>query len=315
MIRIGFDIGGTFTDFAIHDSRTGLIHFAKVLSTPANLEEAVLAGIDRLTAEHDIRPRNITGMLHATTVATNAILERKGSRTALITTEGFRDILIIGRQKRANTNNLHMRKPSPLLKRRDIFEVRERIDARGAVVISLAPESVSAAIEAVRRGGYEAVAIVFVHAYANGDHECRVRDAFRTALPKISISVSHEVSPKHREYERTSTTVANAYVQPIVDRYIDRLATSIAGRGINSDLFIMQSNGGLVSTDRQDVHKSDKMPKLVLLTLPRCNLSRVIYSRQASAPGSGRPCLLRPRRAHSLYTSNKTKTCDYNFGM
>lgn len=249
MIHIAFDIGGTFTDFVLYDERRRLIRFGKALTTPRHLEQAVIEGLDEILARHEGRPEDVGSVLHATTIATNAILERKGARTALLTTEGFRDVLIIGRQKRYDTNNMHLDKPAPLIARRHILELRERIDAGGAVLEPLDADSLATAIEALADGGYESVAIAFLHAYANPTHEIAAREAIRKALPDIAVSTSHEVSPKLREYERTSTTVANAYVRPIVDRYLATLTTSLAARKFRTSLYIMQSNGGLVTPD------------------------------------------------------------------
>ena len=249
MIRIAFDIGGTFTDFVLHDAATKVVRFGKALTTPRNLEQAVLEGVDAILAAHGSRSDAVASVLHATTIATNAILERKGSRTALITTAGFRDILIIGRQKRYDTNNMHLDKPAPLIQRRHIFEVEERIAADGAIVTPLDSSSLAAAIETLRKGDYEAVALSFLHAYANPSHEQAARTAIARALPHLAVSVSHEVSPKFREYERTNTTVANAYVRPIVDRYLASLTSALEKRKFRASLYIMQSNGGLVTPE------------------------------------------------------------------
>ena len=246
MIRIAFDIGGTFTDFVLHDAASGDMRFSKVPSTPSKPADAVLAGIDALFEQLDIKPEEVEGSLHATTVATNAIIERKGNRTALVTTKGFRDVLLIARQKRYDTNDLYLEKPTPLVERADILEVGERMAPDGEVLVAIDGADVEVAIQRLQSGGYESVAIVFLHAYANDAHEKAVRDSIRRALPDLEVSVSSEVSPKFREYERTSTTVANAYVKPLVGRYLGELKGALKARGFASDLFIMQSNGGLV---------------------------------------------------------------------
>ena len=249
MIRAAFDIGGTFTDFVLSLPEAGRTRTLKVPTTPADPAAAVLAGFERLLAEAGIAAGEVATVLHATTVATNAIIERKGSPTALITTRGFRDVLIIGRQKRYETYDLHMDKPVPLVKRRAIFEVAERVAHDGAVVIPLDPASADDAVEAIRRGGFESAAVSLLHAYANSAHERAIRSRLAAAAPDLFVSLSSDVSPKFREYERTSTTVANAYVRPIVDRYVGRLQGALRERGFRHDLFIMQSNGGLVSPD------------------------------------------------------------------
>ncbi|MDX2159679.1 MAG: hydantoinase/oxoprolinase family protein [Hyphomicrobiaceae bacterium] len=249
MIRIAFDIGGTFTDFVLQDQARGILRVAKIPTTPRNLEEAVLEGFDAILAAHGALPEDVATILHATTIATNAILERKGNRTALLTTAGFRDVLIIGRQKRYDTNNMHLDKPAPLIARRHILEVGERLAAAGSAVAPLDRRDLAEAIAALQAGDYEAVAIAFLHAYVNPAHEIEARRALEAALPGVAVSVSHEVSPKFREYERTNTTVANAYVRRIVDRYLGSLTSALERRRFRSSLYIMQSNGGLVTPE------------------------------------------------------------------
>ena len=250
MIRVAFDIGGTFTDFVLHDDADGGgTHFLKVPSTPRDPGAAVMAGLEVLLAKAGIEASAVGGVLHATTVATNAVLERKGAASGLITTEGFRDVLIIGRQKRYETYDLYINKPEPLVARRHIVEVTERLDFDGSVVTALDMESVDRAIDAMLAAGRETVAVSLMHAYANPAHEQAIRGRVKQRAPELSVSLSSEISPKFREYERTSTTVANAYVKPIVDRYIANLEAALSARGFRDALFVMQSSGGLVSTD------------------------------------------------------------------
>lgn len=248
-MRLAFDIGGTFTDFVLHDDRSGTTHFWKTLSTPSNPSKGVLDGLQALFDAVQLNPSLVSTVLHATTVAANAVIERKGSRVALVTTRGFRDIIIMGRQKRYDTYDLYLDKPRPLVRRRDVFEVEERIDAFGEVVLGLSRESVEAIIPALSTGGYAAVAVCLIHAYANPAHERRVRDILSSALPGLELTISSEISPKIREFERTSTTVANAYVQPIVKNYLSSLKGSLHELGINGNLFVMQSSGGLVTPE------------------------------------------------------------------
>jgi N-methylhydantoinase A len=246
MIRIGFDIGGTFTDFALAQPGKPL-SFHKVSSTPDDPARAVLQGLDELVAKTGLRVDAIDAVLHATTVATNAILERKGAKTALITTAGFRDVLLIGRQKRYDVFDLYMKKPEALIKRRDIFEVSERLNARGEVVAPLDMASVDAAIDGIIKGGYTSIAVSLLHAYANPAHERQVIERVRERLSDLITTASSDVSPRYREYERASTAVANAYVKPTVGGYLDQLQGALERRGFRSGLSIMQSNGGLVS--------------------------------------------------------------------
>ena len=245
-VQIAFDIGGTFTDFVLQDSATGGMRFWKVPSTPDDPSRAVLAGLSDLLDETGVAGSDVDVILHATTVATNAIIERKGPRTAFITTRGFRDIIIMGRQKRYDTFDVYLTKPVPLVDRQDVFEVDERIDVHGETVRPIDAASVDGVVDAITAGGYESAAVAFIHAYADGRHERAMRDAIAARHPHMPISLSCEVSPKMREFERFSTTLANAYVKPVVERYLGHLEGALKERGIESDIFIMQSNAGLV---------------------------------------------------------------------
>ena len=245
-VRIAFDIGGTFTDFVLRDAGNDGMSFWKVPSTPDDPSRAVLSGLSGVLAETGVEGADVDAILHATTVATNAIIERKGPRTAFVTTRGFRDVIVMGRQKRYDTFDVYLTKPAPLVDRRDVFEVDERIDVHGETVKPVDRASVDGVVDAMADGGYESAAVAFIHAYADGRHERAVRDAIAARLPDVPVSLSSEVSPKMREFERFSTTLANAYVKPVVDRYLGRLEGALKERGIESDLFIMQSNAGLV---------------------------------------------------------------------
>jgi N-methylhydantoinase A len=248
-MRVAFDIGGTFTDFVLEDLRAGVLRFHKVASTPRDPAIAVLEGLETLLRTAAVAPAEVSGILHATTVATNAILERKGARTALITTAGFRDVLIIGRQKRYDTYDMYLAKPVPLVRRRDIFEVAERTLADGTIEQPLDPAGLEQVLGRIGRGNYESAAVCLLHAYAEPAHEKAVGASLARRLPSVAVSLSSDISPKYREYERASTAVANAYIKPIVGRYVSRLAGALKQQGIGSELFIMQSNGGLVTSD------------------------------------------------------------------
>ena len=253
MLRLAIDTGGTFTDFVLRDEASRASWFAKTLSTPSDPARATLEGIDRLASVHPFRLADVAQILIATTVATNAILERKGGRTALVTTRGFRDVLIMGRSKRFDTYDLWLDKPRPLVPRRAIFEVDERIAHDGEVLQPLDPESVAAAADRIAAAGMESVAVCLLHAYANPAHERAAGDLLAERLSRpprnrpVSISLSSEVSPRRREYERTSTVVANAYVKPIVGRFLAGLEAAFASLGFTGELRIMQSNGGLTT--------------------------------------------------------------------
>ena len=248
MWRMAFDIGGTFTDFVLAGAGVAP-RFLKAPTTPEDPAAAVVEGFERLLAEAGLAAGELSTVLHATTIATNAIIERKGAPTALITTRGFRDVVIIGRQKRYETYDLHMEKPPPLVPRRAILEVTERLTPDGTVEIALDPESVEAAIEAALVQGARSIAVALLHAYANGAHEAAIAAALAARAPELPVSLSSVISPKFREYERTSTTLANAYVRPIVGAYVRRLQGALSARGFAEDFFIMQSAGGLISPE------------------------------------------------------------------
>ncbi len=205
MLRVVIDTGGTFTDFVFQNLETGEKTFWKTLSTPAQPELAVLRGLTHLVEALGTEPAEVREILLATTVASNAIIERKGSPTGLLTTAGFRDVLIIGREKRHDPYDLHLDKPEPLVPRRNILEVDERIGYDGEILRQLNMESLERAIDLLVKKGVESAAVSLLHAYANDEHERAVADAL--ASTGIPLSVSSELLPEFREYERTSTTV------------------------------------------------------------------------------------------------------------
>ncbi len=248
MLRMAFDIGGTFTDFVLAANGESP-RFLKLPTTPDDPAKAVEEGFDMLLREVGQSGKDLEAVLHATTIATNAIIERKGAPTALVTTEGFKDVLIIGRQKRYETYDLYMEKPPALVARRSIFEVSERIDHRGTVLKSVDQAALKELVNSIKNGGYSSIAVALLHAYANPDHEKQVECVLKESLPGIPITLASSLSPKFREYERTSTAVANAYIRPIVSSYIDRLEGTLSGKGFHQSMFVMQSAGGLISPD------------------------------------------------------------------
>ena len=247
--RIGADVGGTFTDLVLV-SPDGSASTRKVLSTTGNYAEAVVRGIAELLTAADVAGSDVAEIIHGTTVATNAILERRGARTGLVTTEGFRDLLEIGRLRLSRLYDMDHRRPLPLVRRRWRLEVAERLDHRGALVRSLDPPSVEKAIDAIVEEGLEAVAICLLHSYANPAHEREVGAALRARVPTLHVTLSSDVLPEIREFERTSTAVANAYVMPVMARYLSRLETETGTLGIAAPLSIMQSNGGIMTAER-----------------------------------------------------------------
>jgi N-methylhydantoinase A len=247
MYRIGIDVGGTFTDFTLVDEDRGGVAFFKVPSTPHDPSEAIDHGIQGLMAEHGIAPSQIAHIGHGTTVATNLIIERKGAVCGLLTTKGFRDVLEIGRQVRPHLYDYNVIKPAPLVPRALRREVSERLSAKGAVQVPLDEDDVRAAARVLRGAGVEAVAICFLHSYRNPAHEQRARDIVREIMPEAYVSISSDVLPEFREYERLSTTALNATVGPRMERYLQRFLDRVADAGIACEPFTIHSNGGLMS--------------------------------------------------------------------
>ncbi|HKU96655.1 MAG TPA: hydantoinase/oxoprolinase family protein [Vineibacter sp.] len=245
--RLAVDIGGTFTDLALEQGGNRIS--TKVLTTPRAPEEGVLAGIDDILKQAGVKPADLGLFIHGTTLATNAIIERKGARTALIVTEGFRDSIEMAFEHRFEQYDIFMQKPSPLVPRELRFGVPERLDGRGNVLIPLDEEAVRALAPKLKAAGIEAVAVGYMHAYLDGKHERRTREILAELLPGVSITLSSEVSPEIREYERWSTAVANAYVQPVMDRYLGRLDAALRARGLACPLFLITSGGGLTTLE------------------------------------------------------------------
>jgi N-methylhydantoinase A len=244
--RIGVDIGGTFTDVVLRSARGG-VATRKVSTTPDDYGRAILQCVGELIAELRLAPTGAREVIHGTTVATNTILERKGARTGLLTTRGFRDTLEIGRLRYPRMYDLTWQKPVPLVERRWRREVIERLDQAGNVVEALDEGSARAAIEFLVGEGVESFAICLLHSYANAAHEQRLAQLIAELAPDRPRSLSTEVLPEIGEYERTSTTVINAYIQPVVGRYLASLAQGLAGVGVQAPVLVIQSNGGVMS--------------------------------------------------------------------
>ncbi|MBW3097169.1 hydantoinase/oxoprolinase family protein [Pseudohoeflea coraliihabitans] len=245
--RIGVDIGGTFTDVALEvaDER----YTVKKLTTHTAPEEGVLAGLTEVVEAAGIAPSDVGLVIHGTTLATNALIERKGARTALVTTEGFRDVLEIRGEDRYEQYDLTIELPRPLIPRRLRFTVPERMNADGTVFRPLDEAELERVGEALAEAGAEAVAIGFLHSYRNGVHERRAREVLSYSLPEVSFSISSEVAPEMREYDRFSTAAANAYVQPLMARYLDRLQARLNALEFTCPLLLMLSGGGLTTID------------------------------------------------------------------
>ena len=246
--RAGVDIGGTFTD-VVFLGADGSVLVKKFASTPDDYSRAVLDGLAQGIKDLGIAPEDLSEVSHGFTVATNAILEGKGERTALITTEGFRDVLEISRLRTPTLYDLYYQKPPPLVERRLRFEVRERSTFRGEVLQPLDMSTVEKVADRIAETGVRSVAISLLHSYANPDHEARIADTLRSRIPGVALSIASELLPEMREYERTSTTVINAYVRPVVADYLADLSCEMQSMGIKVPLTIMQSNGGLAPVE------------------------------------------------------------------
>ena len=247
--RIGVDIGGTFTDVVLWDERSGRLILEKLLTSSGDPSVAVLQGIARALAAAAIDASQLAAVIHGTTLVANALIERKGVTTGLITTAGFRDVLEIGREWRYDLFNLDIDMPRPLVPRSRRLEVNERIDAHGSVVTPLSEADLERAIAAMRERGAASVGVCLLHAYLNGAHERAVAEALARELPDVAVSISSDVSPELGEYERTSTTVANAYVHPILGHYIERLVAALADMGYRRKLLLVLSDGRCVGGD------------------------------------------------------------------
>ena len=243
--RVGVDVGGTFTDVILHGA-DGRVVLRKLLSTPPSYDRAVVDAVGGLAADD---AGAVAEVVHGTTVATNAVLERRGSLTALVTTAGFRDVLELRRLRIPHMYDLFWRKPPPLVERHLRFELNERVAADGTIVRRLDAEECRALAARLREKGVESVAVCFLHSYLYPEHEQRFGAILAEELPEANVSLSSEILREQREYERSATTVVNAYVRPLMASYIDRIRTGLDGIGLDGPLQIMQSSGGVMTAD------------------------------------------------------------------
>ncbi len=246
-IRLGVDIGGTFTDVVLEVD--GVVFSTKVLTTYSAPEDAIIDGMAKVCAKAGVEPSAIGQIIHGTTLATNALIERRGAKTALITTEGFRDTIEMRTESRFEQYDLNLVLPEPLLPRQMRFTVAERINAQGQVMIDLDLDGVREVAERIRTGGFESVAVGLIHSYLNPAHEQAIRDTLAEVVPGVAVSISSEVSPQMREYERFNTTVANAYIKPLMTSYLGRLEQRLAAEGVDCRIFLMHSGGGIISLE------------------------------------------------------------------
>jgi len=248
-VRLGIDVGGTFTDFVLLDDATGQTHIYKCLTTPSDPSEAMEGGVRALEQQVPGCAERLEEIIHGTTLVINAILERKGARTALLTTQGFRDVLELGRELRYAPYDLFAEFPEPLVPRRRRLEVDERLRADGSVLRPLDEAQARGVIQSLTDLGVESVAVCLLNSFENPAHELTLKRLLAEEFPTASVSVSFEVLPQIREYERTSTTVTNAYVKPLTEKYLRRLGDRLAGLGFRGRLFIMLSSGGVTSVE------------------------------------------------------------------
>jgi N-methylhydantoinase A len=246
VLRVGIDVGGTFTDLFVYDDESGETLSAKVLTTPENQALGVMQSLE---AGHVPLDR-VSFIAHGTTTGTNALIERKGARTGLLTTEGFRDVLEIMRTDRPHGYDLSWDKPRPLVQRRFRRGIRERVDKDGNVEVDLADDHARSVIRELLARGVESIAVSFIHSYANPSHEQRVRELILEEDPQAHVSLSSDINAEYREYERTNTVVIDAYIKPIMVRYIQRLVADLKAGGLERRLFMMQGSGGMITADR-----------------------------------------------------------------
>jgi N-methylhydantoinase A len=281
-VSLGIDIGGTFTDIVVYHHARGRQYNRKVLTTHDDPARAVTAGVDGLLRQHRLPPRDITRVVHATTLFTNALIERRGAVTGLITTDGFRDTLEIGRERKFELYDLNIVKPEPLVPRNLRLEVRERLRADGSVERKLDAREVAARARTLIEAGVTSIAIVFLHAYANGKHEAEAARIVGRRHRTVAVTTSHEVAPEIREYERASTTVANAYIKPLARQYLEAMARRLTELGIPAPLLLMLSSGGLTH-----VAEAERTPVQMLESGPAAGaIAAAFFGREDSRDGN-----------------------------
>jgi N-methylhydantoinase A len=246
-IRMGVDIGGTFTDVVIEVESKQFS--TKVLTTYIAPENAIIDGLHQVCAKAGVAPSDIGQIIHGTTLATNALIERRGAKTALITTEGFRDVIEMRTESRFEQYDLNLTLPEPLIPRQSRFTISERVDATGGVLVDLDRAEIEAVADQINAAGYESIAVGLIHSYLNPDNERMVRDILAEKLPDVMVSLSSEVSPQMREYERFNTVVANAYIKPLMKSYLGRLKGRLEDEGADCSVFLMHSGGGIISIE------------------------------------------------------------------
>lgn len=251
LVRMGADIGGTFTDVVLEVTGQGSAqqYSAKVLTTYAAPEDAIIDGMQQVCKKAGMVPSDIGQIIHGTTLATNALIERRGAKTALITTQGFRDVIEMRTESRFEQYDLNLTLPEPLLPRQQRYTLNERVAASGKVLMALERAEIEVLAERIREAGYQSVAVGLLHSYLNPAHEEMVREVLAERLPSVMVSISSEVSPQMREYERFNTVVANAYIKPLIKSYLGRLEGRVREHGVEGSIFLMHSGGGIISIE------------------------------------------------------------------
>ena len=246
-IRMGVDIGGTFTDVVLEVGNSQ--YSAKVLTTYIAPEQGIIDGMQQVCTKARIAASDIQQIIHGTTLATNALIERRGAKTALITTQGFRDVIEMRTESRFEQYDLNLQLPEPLLPRQDRYTLHERVAASGEVLVPLQRKQVEELVIELKGKSYQSIAVGFLHSYLNPEHERLVRSVLEDLLPDVIVSLSSDVSPQMREYERFNTVVANAYIKPLMKSYLDRLAEQLSDQGVQCTIFLMHSGGGIISLE------------------------------------------------------------------
>lgn len=246
-VRLGVDIGGTFTDVVLESGDD--LYSTKVLTTYKAPEDAIIEGLHIVCKKAGVAPGEISQIIHGTTLATNALIERRGAKTALITTEGFRDVIEMRTESRFEQYDLNLALPEPLLPRNRRYTLRERMDAEGNVLIPLEPQDIEALADQLALADYDSIAIGLLHSYVNATHEKMIREVLARRFPDVMVSISSEVSPQMREYERFNTTIANAYIKPLMKSYLGRLKERLTAEGAGCPVFLMHSGGGIISLE------------------------------------------------------------------
>jgi N-methylhydantoinase A len=270
--EIGVDIGGTFTDIVAFGGPAQALFTAKVLTDYQDLARGVITGVDQILSGHGIAPAQVTRVVHGTTLVTNSLIERRGAKTALLVTEGFGDVLEFGRESRFDIYDINIEITPPLVPRELVFEVPERLDWRGNIVSVLKEETLQSIAQKLQREQVKSVAVCLLHSYANAVHERRIAELLAASMPGIEVCLSCDVMSDAKEYERASTTVANAYVKPVMEAYLHGLSTALGMRGIKASLLIMTSDGGLV-----DVATATRFPVRLIESGPAGGAAAAAY--------------------------------------